>query len=95
MSSIPNVNGRSHAGFCPVSSWSRNTREKPELMMPISEPMASVSTTKASATPMPRIRFLAKPMTLARLPPGSKFSPVSNIRQMPVNALSNSSIVTL
>ena len=53
-----------------------------------------VSMTKTIAAPAPESRFLAKARVLVRFPSGSKFSVGAKTMTMPVNALSNSSIVT-
>ena len=56
--------------------------------------MTVVSTTNAIAAPAPFKRFFANESTLFGFPPGSKLSDGSNIRQIPVNDLSNVSIGT-
>ena len=56
--------------------------------------MTLVSTRNATAMPAPTNRFRAKDSMLLGFPPGSKFSSGSNIIQIPVNDLSNSSMET-
>ena len=63
--------------------------------MPVIEATAVVSTTKAIAAPAPASRLRANARTDRGLPPGSKLSFGSNIRQMPVNDLSKVSMETL
>ena len=64
-------------------------------MIPISEAITVVITVKATASPVPFMRWRAKASTLLGFPPGSKFSPGSNIRQMPVKDLSKTSMGTV
>ena len=90
----PMMNGMNQSGFCPVSSRSRNIRENAGFIIPISEVIKLVSTTNATAVPAPLRRFPANSSILFGFPEGSKVSFGSNIITMPVNALSNSSIVT-
>ena len=89
------INGINQSGFCPVSNRSMKIREKAGLMIPMSEVITVVIIVNATATPAPRIFSLAKVIILLGLPPGSKESPGSNIRQMPVKELSKVSIGTL
>ena len=65
------------------------------MITPISAEMRVVNTTKATATFAPLNRFTAKERTLFLFPEGTKLSLGSNIRQMPVNDLSNVSIDTV
>ena len=51
--------------------------------------------TNATAVPAPLSLLRAKLTTLFGLPPGSKSSPGSNIRHIPVKALSNAFIDTV
>ena len=64
-------------------------------MIPMSEVITVVIIVNATATPAPRIFSFAKATMLLGLPPGSKVSLGSNIRQMPVKELSKVSIGTL
>ena len=63
-------------------------------MIPISDVITVVKITNAIAAPAPFKRFFANETTLFGLPPGSKLSDGSNIKQIPVNDLSNVSIGT-
>ena len=69
-------------------------REKAGFRSVNAEPMMLISMTKTIAAPAPESRFLAKARVLVRFPSGSKFSVGAKTMTMPVNALSNSSIVT-
>ena len=89
------IKGINHSGFCPVRSLSINIREKAGLIIPISDIATVVTTVNTTATPAPRIFSLEKDIILLGLPPGSKLSEGSNIRQIPVNDLSKFSIDTL
>ena len=53
------MKGVSHSGLDPLSSRSRNVREKAGEIMPSREEIVVVSTTKATAVPEPRSRSLA------------------------------------
>ena len=69
--------------------------ENSGLMMPKRYPMTVEKSTKATAAPAPRSRFLANARVLFGLPPGSKSGPGLIWRQMPVKERPNSSIGTL
>ena len=62
--------------------------------MPIRAEISVVSTTNATAAFAPFRRLMAKEKTLFCLPDGTNVSFGSNIRQIPVKALSKASIDT-
>ena len=71
------------------------TRENTEVMMPVAVTSSVVAMTMANAGAEPRRRSRANPSTLWGLPPGSNAGPGFIMRQMPVNAWSNSFMVTV
>ena len=83
-----------HSGFAPVSSLSRKILENAGYIIPISDEIKVVRITNVIAAPAPFNPYFANETTLYGLKHGSKFSDGSNIRQMPVNELSNVSIDT-
>ena len=60
--------------------------------MPSSEAITVVITVNATAVPAPFSFSIAKAQTLLGFPPGTKLSVGSNIKQIPVKALSKASI---
>ena len=86
------INGLSKSRFSPLSSRSTKNREKAGLATSNRAPISVVSMTNATAAPAPCSRLRANSRVLLRLPLGSKASPGLNMMQMPVKALSNSSI---
>ncbi len=84
-------NGTVQSAFLPVSRRSRKTCEKIGETIPRTEAITLVRATKTRAALAPRRRLMAKSMTEAGLPPGSKSSVGTNCRMTPVNSRSNSS----
>ena len=89
------IKGINHSGFTPVSSLSRKILENAGLIIPIRLEIILVSITKATATAEPFILSLAKDIIDLGLPEGSKLSPGSNIRQIPVKDSSKTFIETV
>ena len=88
------INGKNHSGFSPVSSLSRKTRENAGVIIPNRAVISIVSATNTIAVLASFSRFFANFSMLLGAPPGSKLSEGSNIRQIPVKDLSNTSIGT-
>ena len=81
-----------HSGLRPGSSLSRNTFEKSGVMIPMMTAISDTVTVKAITAPVLFSLFFTKLEILFFLPPGSKPSAGSIIRQTPVKDLSKSSI---
>ena len=88
------VNPPSQSAFSPVSRRSRKMYENTLYMIPITEVIKVVSSRNTTAAAAPSSRFRANSSTDLGLPPGRKSSPGSNIRHIPVNALSKTSMDT-